>query len=130
MTINKNNASLIFNKIKNIYVDMSILDSMPDDCKDHAVVELCGKQYNVFKGAVLALEKIDGDVGEIVECGKVLFIKTGDKVLYNPDITVQAEILEQKRDKKIVVYKKRRRKDYRKKQGHRQSITIIKVISC
>ena len=93
-----------------------------------AVIKTGGKQYIAKEGAVIFTEKIEGEVGSIID-----FI--GDDILFcdndtdKSSITVRTEILEQKKRDKIIVFKKKRRKDYRRKQGHRQMITVLRVKS-
>lgn len=96
----------------------------------YAVIKTGGKQYRVSEGDVLRVEKLDGDVGAKLELGEVLMLG-GEKVsIGKPQVkgaTVQAEIVAQDRAKKIIVFKMRRRKNYRRKQGHRQPYTEIRI---
>ncbi len=95
-----------------------------------AVVEIGKKQYIVRKGDVLDVQKI-GDSSKKVTFEKVLLLAGEDKIgigaPYLEGAKVEAEITGQKRGKKIIVYKYKRRKKYRKKQGHRQSYTTVKI---
>lgn len=98
----------------------------------YAVVETGGKQYRLSVGDVLKVEKLPVEVGEKYVLDKVLLIKddndsvkVGAPVVENAKVTVTA--IEQGRGKKIIVYKYKRRKNERKKQGHRQAFTRIKV---
>jgi large subunit ribosomal protein L21 len=98
----------------------------------YAVVETGGKQYRLSVGDVLKVEKLPVEVGEKYVLDKVLLIKddndsvkVGTPVVENAKVTVTA--MEQGRGKKIIVYKYKRRKNERKKQGHRQAFTRIKV---
>ncbi|OGQ04312.1 MAG: 50S ribosomal protein L21 [Deltaproteobacteria bacterium RIFCSPLOWO2_01_44_7] len=97
----------------------------------YAVVQTGGKQYKVAEGDKLFVEKLDQKVGAKVVLDQVLLIggngslKVGSPFLNNAKI--EAEVLEQDRAKKIIVLKKKRRKGYRKKQGHRQAFTVLKV---
>lgn len=97
----------------------------------YAVIKTGGKQYRVAAGDLVKVEKITGDVGALVEFREVLLIANGEKVeIGRPhltDYTVIGEILEQKKNKKIVIFKAKRRKSYRKKQGHRQQHTILRI---
>ena len=91
-----------------------------------AIVNTGGKQYPVREGDAINIEKLDGDVGAKVELATVgAFAEDGSLLEKAPK--VQAEILEQYRDRKIVVFKKKRRKGYHKKQGHRQSQTTVRI---
>ena len=97
----------------------------------YAVVQTGGKQYKVEKGETLRIEKIPGEVGSRVTFDKVLMvadgetIKVGQPVLENA--AVSASIIEQDKAKKILVFKYKRRKRYRRKQGHRQPYTAIRI---
>ena len=92
-----------------------------------AVIRTGGKQYKVASGDVIAVEKIDGDAGTKVELGEVL--SAGDKVgaPLLSGAKVLAEIVKQFRDDKVIIFKKRRRHNYRRKKGHRQYLTQIKI---
>jgi large subunit ribosomal protein L21 len=97
----------------------------------YAIVKTGGKQYRVSPGQTVRVEKIDGSVGENVELGEVLLVGGGDEThVGQPRVegaSVAAEIVEQGRGKKIIVFKKKRRKGYHKKQGHRQAFTGLKI---
>ncbi len=97
----------------------------------YAVVKTGGKQYRVSKDDIMKVERLPGEAGDIVTFGEVLMLADGaDVTLGEPMISgasVAAEILEQKRDKKIIVFKKRRRQNYRRKKGHRQHLTVLRV---
>ncbi|MFQ5451782.1 MAG: 50S ribosomal protein L21 [Nitrospinaceae bacterium] len=96
-----------------------------------AVVSTGGKQYKVSKGAVIDVEKIDGQAGETVTLNKVLMIDEGGDLKvgapYLEGITVTCEVARQFKGPKIIVFKKKRRKNYRRKNGHRQWYTQLKV---
>ena len=90
-----------------------------------AIFKTGGKQYKVQKGEVLSVEKLDADKEVVFE--EVLM--AGDKV-GNPLVAgakVKAEVVDQIRDDKVIVFKKKRRQNYRRKQGHRQYLTVIKI---
>ena len=99
----------------------------------YAVVTSGGKQYKVQEGEILRVEKIPGNVGGSVIFDKVLMVADGDKVnIGQPvldDALVEGHIVEQGKAKKIIVFKYKRRKRYRRKQGHRQQFTAIKIDS-
>jgi large subunit ribosomal protein L21 len=101
-----------------------------------AVVKTGGKQYNVKLDDVVKVEKIDKEVGEVVELSDILAVsKDGELIVGTPVVEnakVEAEILEHGRGDKILVFKKRRRKDSKKMIGHRQYYTKLKIknISC
>jgi len=96
----------------------------------YAVIKTGGKQYNVSEGDLLKVEKIEGAVGETVELDQVLMVGGAEVKLGTPLVPgakVKAQIVAQEKDKKILVFKSKRRKGYRKKYGHRQPITRLKV---
>lgn len=92
-----------------------------------AIVEEGNKQYLVRKGNVIRVEKMDAEVGAKVSLNKVLSV---NGQLVGQDVksaSVKAEVLEQKRDDKVIVFKKKRRQGYKRKQGHRQSLTVLRI---
>jgi large subunit ribosomal protein L21 len=94
----------------------------------HAVLKTGGKQYRVTKNDIISIERIEGEPGSQIEFDEILMI--GDEI-GAPTIhgkVVKAEILEQKKDTKILVFKKKRRKDYKRTLGHRQLQTVIQII--
>ncbi len=96
----------------------------------YAVIHTGGKQYKVAPGENLRIEKIEGDKGTKVSFDKVLLIGGEAVKIGKPFIEgakVNAEIVVQDRAKKIIVFKLRRRKNYRRKYGHRQPFTEIKI---
>jgi large subunit ribosomal protein L21 len=91
-----------------------------------------GKQYKVGEGNIIKVEKLPAEVGEKITFEEIIFLTDGEGnvKIGDPNISgarVIAEVLEQGRAKKIVVYKYKRRKNYHKKQGHRQPFTRIKI---
>jgi len=96
----------------------------------YAVIRTGGKQYRVQEGDVLRIEKLDAEIGQEVVFDDVLLLGEGDAIQVGSDIenaNVKAVIAEQARDKKVVIFKKRRRKNYRLTKGHRQSFTAVKI---
>lgn len=97
----------------------------------YAVIHTGGKQYRVQPGETVQVEKLDAEVGNTVEFNEVLLVADGENVrLGTPHVAgvkVVAEVVDQGRDSKILVYKYRRRKAWHKKQGHRQPFTALKV---
>jgi large subunit ribosomal protein L21 len=97
----------------------------------YAVICTGGKQYQVAQGERIRVEKLVGDIGDTVEIAEVLLVSDGEEVTVGqPVVTgakVVAKIVEQDRAKKIVVFKKKRRKGYRRKTGHRQPFTAIEI---
>ena len=95
-----------------------------------AVFKTGGKQYRVAAEDVLKVDKVKGDPGEIVEFGEVLVVGGDNVTLGVPTVagaTVAAEVLEQARGPKIIAFKKRRRKNSRRKIGHRQEFTLLRI---
>ncbi len=93
----------------------------------YAVIKTGGKQYKVASGDVVKLEKIAGEEGKEVVFNEVLAL---DGIIGTPlvaGVSVKAQVLKQTRDDKIIVFKKKRRQNYRRKNGHRQSITLVKI---
>ena len=100
----------------------------------YAVIRTGGKQYRVTPGSVLRLERLAGDIGASVEFAEVLLagsdeadapVRIGRPLVEGA--VVRGEIVAQGRDRKILVFKKKRRKNYRRRRGHRQSITTVRV---
>lgn len=97
----------------------------------YAVIETGGKQYKVAKNDVIEVEKIAGEAGKSVTFDRVLMV-AGDKAAKTGAPTVEgavvtATVLEQMRGEKIVVFKKKRRQNYRRKAGHRQALTVLRI---
>jgi large subunit ribosomal protein L21 len=95
-----------------------------------AVFKTGGKQYRAAADDVLEVAKIDGEPGDIVEFGEVLLVGGDNVSLGKPSVagaTVAAEVLAQSRGPKIIAFKKRRRKNSRRKRGHRQEFTRIRI---
>jgi large subunit ribosomal protein L21 len=95
-----------------------------------AVFKTGGKQYRVAAEDVLKVDKIKGEPGEIVEFGEVLLVGGDSVTLGAPTIAgaaVAAEVLQQGRGRKIIAFKKRRRKNSRRKRGHRQEFTTLRI---
>lgn len=97
----------------------------------YAVISSGGKQYKVEQGGILRVEKLPGEVGTPVSFDNVLMLSDGEKVQIGKPVVkkakVQGHIVEQGKAKKIIVFKYKRRKRYRRKQGHRQSFTAIQI---
>jgi len=99
----------------------------------YAIVDSGGKQYKVKEGDILKVEKLAGEVGDTVSFDKILMFSDDEDVnIGTPlleDVTVNGHIVEQGKAKKIIVFKYKRRKRYRRKQGHRQQFTAVKIDS-
>ena len=99
----------------------------------YAVIRTGGKQYRVSEGDVVKIEKLDAEVGEKITLADVLFVgndgdvKIGTPLVANAKVT--GEIVDQSRAKKIIVFKKKRRKSYSRQQGHPQYQTGLKITS-
>ena len=92
-----------------------------------AVVRTGGKQYRVAAGDKIAVEKLAGEAGDTITLGDVLLAGEGDKLSDAGKVTVSAEIIAQAKSEKVVVFKKRRRHNYRRKNGHRQMMTLLRI---
>ena len=99
----------------------------------YAIVDSGGKQYKVKEGDILKVEKLAGEVGDTVSFDKILMFSDDEDVnIGTPllkDVTINGHIVEQGKAKKIIVFKYKRRKRYRRKQGHRQLFTAVKIDS-
>lgn len=97
----------------------------------YAIVQTGGKQYKVQPGDQFKVEKIAGDPGDQVHLDKVLALSASDGLTVGKPVVdgarVEATILRTARDRKVIVFKKKRRKAFHKKQGHRQWYTLLKV---
>lgn len=97
----------------------------------YAVIKTGGKQYRVAKDDVLTVEKLDGDAGSKIEFTEVLLVGAGDDVKVGKSLPagakVTAELVEQTRGPKLIAFKKRRRKNSRRKRGHRQDLSKIRI---
>ncbi|WBY08119.1 50S ribosomal protein L21 [Sphingomonas sp. 7/4-4] len=94
-----------------------------------AIVRTGGKQYRVAAGDKIVVEKLDGEAGSTVTLGDVLLAGEGSELKATDGLTVSAEIIAQAKGEKVIVFKKRRRHNYRRKNGHRQNHTILKIIA-
>lgn len=92
-----------------------------------AVVRTGGKQYRVAAGDKIVVEKLAGEAGETIQLGDVLLAGEGSELKDTNGLTVSAEIIAQAKGEKVIVFKKRRRHNYRRKNGHRQQHTILRI---
>ena len=92
-----------------------------------AVVRTGGKQYRVAAGDNIAVEKLAGEAGDTVKLGDVLLAGEGDNLADAAKVVVSAEIIAQAKSEKVTVFKKRRRHNYRRKAGHRQQMTLLRI---
>ena len=99
----------------------------------HAIIETGGKQYKVQEGDLLYVEKLDAEPEAAVEFDRVLAVFEAEKIKlgspYVPDVTVTGRVIKQGRQKKIIVFKMKPKKTYRRKQGHRQPYTKVRIES-
>ncbi|NVM21103.1 MAG: 50S ribosomal protein L21 [Desulfobacterales bacterium] len=97
----------------------------------YAVISTGGKQYKVSEGQTIRVERIPGEVGASISFDRVLMLSDGENVEAGrptlPGVTVSGRILEQGKAKKVIVFKYKRRKRYRRKNGHRQHYTALKI---
>ncbi len=97
----------------------------------YAVIKTGGKQYRVAQDDVLKIEKLPGEKGDTITFDDVLMIDSDGSTTFGEPLisgaSVSAEIMDQGRHRKIIVFKKKRRKNYRRKNGHRQHFTTVKI---
>ncbi|MDA0338381.1 MAG: 50S ribosomal protein L21 [Proteobacteria bacterium] len=97
-----------------------------------AVIKTGGKQYKVAAGDVIKVEKLSGDAGDTLTFGDVLMVGSDDNVTVGAPMvegaSVTAELLEQGRGPKLTIFKKKRRQNYRRKKGHRQDLTVLRIM--
>ncbi|MBI1216863.1 MAG: 50S ribosomal protein L21 [Alphaproteobacteria bacterium] len=97
----------------------------------YAVIKTGGKQYRVQKDDILEVELLDAKEGDTVTLDEVLLVGTdGNAKIGTPTVSgasVKATVLDQKKGDKIIVFKKKRRQNYRRKNGHRQRLTVLKI---
>lgn len=94
-----------------------------------AVVRTGGKQYRVAAGDKIAVEKLAGEAGDKVTLGDVLLAGDNGELADTGKVTVSAEIIAQAKSEKVVVFKKKRRHNYRRKRGHRQQMTLLRILA-
>ena len=94
-----------------------------------AIVRTGGKQYRVAAGDKIVVEKLAGEAGDSVTLDDILLAGEGGDLKSTDGLTVAAEIVAQAKADKVIVFKKRRRHNYRRKNGHRQQHTILKIVS-
>lgn len=97
----------------------------------YAVIKTGGKQYRVAAGDVIKVEKLDGEIGSSVDFDQVLMVGEGDDAKIGTPLVggakVSAEVLEQGKGDKVLIFKKKRRKNYRRTRGHRQHQTVLRI---
>ncbi len=97
----------------------------------YAVFETGGKQHKVTEGEIIRVEKLKAEPGTEVVFDKIMMVKTDEKVMigrpYVDNASVKAEVVEQGKHKKIIIFKYKRKKNYQRKQGHRQRYTAIQI---
>ena len=94
-----------------------------------AIVRTGGKQYRVAAGDKIAVEKLAGEAGETITLGDVLMAGEGGDMADAAKVVVSAEIIAQAKSEKVIVFKKRRRHNYRRRNGHRQQLTLLRILS-
>ena len=97
----------------------------------YSIIKISGKQYSVSEGDIIKVSTQDWKVGDTVKLNQVLLTNSGENVSVGTPIvagaSVTLEIMEHNRDKKLLIYKKKRRKGYQRKNGHRQGYSLLKV---
>ena len=94
-----------------------------------AVVRTGGKQYRVAAGDKIAVEKLAGEAGDKITLGDVLLAGDAGEVKDVACVVVSAEIIAQAKSEKVIVFKKRRRHNYRRRNGHRQQLTLLRILA-
>jgi large subunit ribosomal protein L21 len=94
-----------------------------------AIVRTGGKQYRVAPGDKIAVEKLAGEAGDTITLGDILLAGDGGEIKDSAKVTVSAEIIAQAKSEKVIVFKKRRRHNYRRKAGHRQQLTLLRILA-
>ena len=96
----------------------------------YAIIATGGKQYTVSEGDIIKVEKLGVEAGDTVTFDQVLFVNNGEAKVGDPTVagaSVTASVVKEARDKKVIVYKYKRKTGYNKKNGHRQSFTQVKI---
>ena len=98
-----------------------------------AIIKTGGKQYKIQEKDIIFVEKLKNKKGDKIDIKDVLLLSNDEKNIkigspFIKGISVKAEVLEQKKNKKVIVFKKKRRKNYKRKNGHRQNITVLKIL--
>ena len=96
----------------------------------YAVIKSGGKQYRVAKGAKITVERLEEEVGKSITISDVLAVSDGNALKFGADIakaTVTATVVEHNRDATVLIFKKNRRHNYRRKNGHRQHHTVLEI---
>lgn len=97
----------------------------------YAIIETGGKQYRAEPNGILQVESLEGDVGSIIQFDSVRFVQTGQSPIVGtpmiPDAVVKGEIIRHARTRSITIFKKKRRKNYRRTKGHRQGFTQVRI---
>ncbi|HET6388272.1 50S ribosomal protein L21 [Hyphomicrobium sp.] len=97
----------------------------------YAVIKTGGKQYRVSKDDLVTIERVSGDAGATIEFGEVLMVGSGADVTIGAPLVsgakVTAELVKQSRGPKLIAFKKRRRKNSRRKKGHRQDLSVVRI---
>jgi len=97
----------------------------------YAVVKTGGKQYKVAQGDIIEVEKLEVEAGKVIDLNEVLLVGEASNVKVGTPMlagaSVKAEVLNQKKGDKVIVFKKKRRHNYRRTKGHRQNLTVLKI---
>lgn len=98
-----------------------------------AIVKTGGKQYRVKENQILKAEKIEAEVGAVIQLSEILALHDGKSLKIDPsemkDAVVEAKVVAQARQPKVIIFKKKRRHNYRRKKGHRQPMTILRIVT-
>jgi len=113
---------------------MNALKASENLAEGYVIFQTGGKQYQAVPGKTLGIEKIEGEAGQELEFSEVLLRKTGENAVeigapYVPGAVMKASIIKQMRGEKLVIFRHKRRKKSRVRKGHRQPITVIRVLA-
>lgn len=99
----------------------------------YAIIKTGSKQYRVKEGDIIDIEKLEGEATTVVQFEEVLLFSTGNSIKVGaplvPGVLVKGEIVDQRRDTKLIVFKYKKRKNCRRMKGHRQSLSRVKITS-
>jgi large subunit ribosomal protein L21 len=97
----------------------------------YAVIQSGGKQYKVASGDIVRVERLEGEAGKTIQLGDVVAVGDGSNMTFGAPFlkgaSVAAEVVAHEKADKVIIFKKKRRQNYRRKRGHRQLVTVLKI---
>jgi large subunit ribosomal protein L21 len=97
----------------------------------YAIIQTGGKQYKVAENDVVRVEKLEGEAGKTIQLGEIVAIGDGSNLTFGSPLikgaSVSAQVVAHEKTDKVIVFKKKRRQNYRRKRGHRQNVTVLKI---